>query len=99
MDKIKEIPVGQIVGHVIPEMPLFLSKMGELFIAMLGEEKYYELILCDLKNSIASDMVEDALGVQLSIIKEDPGLTMMYLSLLADKAQQLLDEMRKEVKK
>ncbi len=99
MDKEIEIPIEQITGHLVPELPLFLNKLDEIFTSMLGQEKYHGLILGDLKNSIACDMVEDALGVQVNVIKEDWGLVLMYLTLLSEKCQQLLGEMVKEVEK
>ncbi len=97
MDKEIEILTDQIKGHLVPELPLFLNKLDEVFSTMLGREKYYKLILGDLKNSIACDLVEAALGVQVNVIKEDWELVNLYLSLLADNAQQLLGEMTKEV--
>ena len=96
MDKTKEISVDQIAGHVVPELPLFLSKLDELFTTMLGKERYYELILGDLRNSIACDMVEDALGIQVNVIKKNWKLARLYLSLLLENAKQLLNELDKE---
>lgn len=93
----KEIPMDQIKGHLVPELPLFLNRLDEMFTTMLGKEKYYGLILGDLRNSLACDMVEDALGVQVNVIKEDWGLVLMYMMLLSEKCQQLLAEMIKEV--
>lgn len=97
MVEIKEIPTDQIAGHLVPELPLILNRLDEIFTGILGQEKYYKLILGDLKNSIACDLVEDALAIQVNVIKEDWGLVRMYLELLTNNAQQLLGEMIKEV--